>query len=276
MTRAGCRVGPGSAHDRVEAAAAFLKRKGVAHADAAVVLGSGLSSFSQAVRERSVVPCSDIPGFPVPAVSGHGGEVVSGVVAGKRVVVCSGRVHYYEGYTHDEVTFAVRLLQTLGAPMLVITNAAGGLDPGFDIGDLMVIVDQISVVTGPRRPTVGGISRMGGLYSPRLRTLARVAAREARLPLREGVYLGSTGPTYETPAEIGTARMLGAHAVGMSTVAEVLAASSAGIEVLGISLITNVPLPGGSDATTHAEVLEAGEAGARMLLSLVSGVLDRL
>jgi purine-nucleoside phosphorylase len=269
----------GDADRDVERAAKLLERRGAGRPSLAVVLGSGLSSFGEDLEDAVVVPYADVPGMPAPAVSGHAGSVVAGRLGGRQALVFSGRVHHYENRMPAEVTFAVRLVARLGVPVLVVTNAAGGLDPGFEVGDLMLIRDQISMISGPRRLTAalaGGTFRMGEAYSERLQALARVAAAERGIRLREGVYLGSLGPTYETPAEIGLARTVGASAVGMSTVPEVQMATARGLEVLGISLITNVPLPGRFHETTHKEVLAAGREGGRRLLSLVSGVAEKL
>ncbi|MCK4409279.1 MAG: purine-nucleoside phosphorylase, partial [Candidatus Eisenbacteria sp.] len=240
-----------------------------------VVLGSGLSSFADGLGDALVVPYADIPGFPRTAVSGHRGAAVGCTLGGKRTLVLSGRVHHYEGLSPADVTFSVLLAAELGAGVFVITNASGGIDPGFDVGDLMLIRDQIAAVSGPRRlPT--GTFRMVGAYSERLRAVARSAADDLKIRLREGIYMGSLGPTYETPAEIRMARLMGASAVGMSTVSEVQAAHSRGLEVMGIALMTNVPLPGRFHGTTHEEVLEAGRRGAGALVSLVSSTLERL
>jgi purine-nucleoside phosphorylase len=174
------------------------------------------------------------------------------------------------------VTFGVRLASALGAGVLVITNAAGSVDPGFDVGDLMLIADQISGVSGPRRAPGPGTFRMAAAYSPRLRAIAHEAALDLGIRVRDGVYLGSLGPTYETPAEIRAARAMGASAVGMSTVAEVQAALSLGLDVLGVSLVANLAIPGRHEGTTHAEVLAAGREGGAHLLSLVTAVAERL
>ena len=259
----------------VAAAAKLLVERGLADPDAAVVLGSGLSSFADGLGDALVVPYSDIPGFPRTAVSGHRGAVIGCNLGGKRTLVFSGRVHHYEGCSPADVTFSVLLAAELGASVFVITNASGGIDPGFDVGDLMLISDQIAVVSGTRRLPPGTF-RMVGAYSERLRAVARSAAADGKIRLREGVYMGSLGPTYETPAEIRMARLMGASAVGMSTVSEVQAAHSRGLEVMGIALVTNVPLPGRFHGTTHEEVLEAGRRGAGALVSLVSSTLERL
>jgi purine-nucleoside phosphorylase len=269
------RPGGGSAGG-TSPAAAYLRERGFAGTAVGVVLGSGLSSFAEGLDDRAVVPYADIPGFPAPGVKGHAGTVVAGALGGKKILVYSGRVHFYEGRTHADVTWQVRLLAELDVPALIITNAAGGIDPGFDVGDVMLIADQISMVTGPWSAGTGITVRMADAYSARLGKLARDAALASRLRLREGVYMGSLGPTYETPAEIAMARKLGAAAVGMSTVAEVQTARTLELDVLGLSLITNVPLPGRFEETTHAAVLEAGRAGSAALLSLVAGVVSKL
>ncbi len=266
----------GRCEERLAEAARRLEAEGLSGADAAVILGSGLSSFAEGLEVTASVPYSEIPGFPLPRVEGHGGKFVVGTAGGRRVLVFAGRVHYYEGRSYDDVTFAVHLLPHLGVPILMVTNAAGGIDPEFSVGDVMLIADQISLVTGRRRAGAGVPFRMAGAYSNRLRRLLREAARHEGVALREGVYLGSLGPSYETPAEVRLARILGAHAVGMSTVVEVQAAVRAGLEVAGLSLITNVPLPGRFEKTTHSEVLAAGRAGGRVMLSLVSRALTRL
>jgi purine-nucleoside phosphorylase len=265
-----------SADEASARAAAALEREGVGRPDLAVVLGSGLSSFVEGVEDAVVVPYERIPGFPRTAVRGHRGAVHAGRLGGKRALVLSGRVHFYEGRTTSEVTFGVRLLGALGVRVLVITNAAGSIDPAFDVGDLMAIADQISMVAGPRRLAGPPAFRSAGVYSPDLRRLAAECALDLGLRLREGVYMGSLGPTYETPAEIRLARAAGVSAVGMSTVAEVQTAASLKIDVLGLSLLANVAIPGRHGETTHAEVLAAGRGGAAKLLSLVRAVADRL
>ena len=273
MTRGARRGSPDASPAR---AAEALRRAGVETPDLAVVLGSGLSSFADGVEDAIVVPYERIPGFPTTAVKGHRGAAHAGRLGGRPALVLSGRVHYYEGYDHGDVTFGVRLAGALGARALAITNAAGAVDPGFDVGDLMLIADQISMVTGSRRPAGPGTFRMVGAYSPRLRALARERALTLGIRLRDGVYMGSLGPTYETPAEIRAARAAGASAVGMSTVAEVQVAASLGLEVLGVSLLSNVAIPGRHGETTHAEVLAAGRLGATRLLSLVMAVAEHL
>jgi purine-nucleoside phosphorylase len=261
--------------DRVSRAIDALAARGIPTPEVAVVLGSGLSSFVDGVSDAVVVPYSEVLEFPKTAVAGHRGSAVGCTIGGRSTLVLAGRVHHYEGATTADVTFGVRLASAMGAETLVITNASGGIDGGLDVGDLMLITDQIAAVGGPRRlppPTY----RMKGAYSERLLDLARSTSTELGLRLREGVYMGSLGPTYETPAEIRMARLMGASAVGMSTVSEVQEAHAVGLDVLGIALITNTPIPGRFDETTHEEVLSAGRSGAVSLLSLVTGTLKRL
>jgi purine-nucleoside phosphorylase len=261
--------------ERVAIAAEGLTSRGVEPPEVAVVLGSGLSSFADELPGAVTIPYGEIQGFPTSGVVGHRGAAVGCVIGGRRALVLAGRVHHYEGLAVADVTFGVRLAATMGATTLVITNASGGIDPGFDVGDLMLITDQISVVGGPRRlpnPTY----RMVGAYTERLQELARSTAGELGVRLRQGVYMGSLGPTYETPAEIRMAQLMGASAVGMSTVSEVQESHARGLDVLGIALITNTPIPGRFEETTHEEVLEAGRRGAGVLLSLVTGTLERL
>lgn len=261
---------------RLERAAAWLGKRVARSGDEpelGVVLGSGLTSFTGGVRAIETWPYEDIPGFPRSTVSGHSGTLILGEVGGKRALIFAGRVHLYEGYAPFDVTFTVRLMARLGASTFVVTNASGGLDPDFNAGELMLITDQLALVTGPRRlPSLP--FRMADAYTPRLRELAVEVAREHRIVLRQGVYAGALGPTYETPAEIAMLRRIGASAIGMSTVLEVQTATALGLSSLGVALITNIP--GGPGPTTHKEVLEAGRAGGRALLTVVSGVFERL
>ncbi|MBN2565609.1 MAG: purine-nucleoside phosphorylase [Candidatus Eisenbacteria bacterium] len=259
----------------VSNAARHMVGLGFPRPEVCVVLGSGLSSFVDGIAAGVRVPYGDIPGFPMPAVSGHAGAAVGCKIGGAPALVLAGRVHHYEGFSAGQVTFGVRLSAELGARTLVVTNASGGLDPGFEVGDLMLIDDQITAVSGSRRLS-GRTFRMAGAYTDRLKGLALEAAADVGIRLRRGVYMGSLGPTYETPAETGLARLLGASAVGMSTVTEVQAARALGLAVLGIAMITNIPLPGRFVKTTHSDVLEAGKAGASQLVSLVKGTLERL
>ncbi|GAB4401908.1 MAG: purine-nucleoside phosphorylase [Anaerolineales bacterium] len=255
----------------------------------AIVLGSGLGGLVSEVQEADTILYSDIPDFPQCTVEGHMGRLVIGRLAGACVAVMQGRAHYYEGYSMQQVTFPIRVFQQMGVGTLIVTNAAGGLNPEFRAGDLMLIADHINLVgmaglnplRGPNDPELGPrFPDMSRAYDPELRAIARrVAAREG-IPLREGVYIMLAGPSFETPADMRFLRIIGADAVGMSTVPEVTVARHGGTRVLGISGIANTLSPDlaavGHDNTTHEEVLAAGKVLAPRLAALIRGVLREL
>jgi purine-nucleoside phosphorylase len=255
----------------------------------AIVLGSGLGGLVSEVQEADIIPYNDIPDFPQCTVEGHMGRLVIGRLAGVCVAVMQGRAHYYEGYSMQQVTFPIRVFQQMGVGTLIVTNAAGGLNPEFRAGDLMLIADHINLVgmaglnplRGPNDPELGPrFPDMSRAYYPELRAIARrVAAREG-IPLREGVYIMLAGPSFETPADMRFLRVIGADAVGMSTVPEVTVARHGGTRVLGISGIANTLSPdlaaAGHDDTTHEEVLAAGKVLAPRLAALIRGVLREL
>lgn len=228
----------------------------------AVVLGSGLGMLADEVMDAVSIPYSEIPHFPVSTAPGHAGRLIAGTFHGVPVVMMSGRVHLYEGYSAGQVVFPIRLLRMVGVDSLIITNAAGGVNPRFATGALMIITDHINL-TG-HNPLVGPNDDRFGVrfpdvteaYSLRLRELARRAADEIGVSLEEGVYLGLLGPTYETPAEVRMVRLLGGDAVGMSTVLEVIAANHMGMQVLGISCITNMAAGMLPQKLNHEEVME--------------------
>lgn len=231
--------------------------------EVAVVLGSGLGAFAERVRDPVVVPYADVPSFAVPHVEGHRGELVFGWVGEVRVAVLCGRVHYYEGHDWPAVTRAVRVMAALGARRLLVTNAAGGLNPSYAPGELMVLTDHINLtgespLRGRNDPGVGPrFCDMSEAYAKAGRRAWHQAAREvAGVHLKEGVYVGVAGPAYETPAEVRMMQRLGGDAVGMSTVAEVLVARHQGLQVAGLSVITNVAAGLSSAALSHAEVTE--------------------
>jgi len=273
---------------RVQQAGRFLRARAGAPPSVAVVLGSGLGALVRDVEDARVIPCSAVPHFPTPAVEGHASQVVFGRLQGRYVAVMQGRVHYYEGYSLQEVTFPVRVLRALGVTTLILTNAAGGLRPHFRVGDLMLIRDVLNLVgdnplrgqnderLGPRFPG------MRDLFSPLMMEAARATARREGIRIRSGIYAGVSGPSYETAAEIRMLRGLGADAVGMSTVPEVLVARHAGIpNILGIACITNVEAgrPAGarrSSPVTHAAVLAAAARADRHLAAIVRGVIAAL
>ena len=257
-----------------EAAAAVRERVGVTP-DLALVLGSGLGGVVDQLADARTVLFSDLPFWPVPAVVGHKGELVVGRLGDREVLVLSGRGHTYEGHDRASVALPIRVLGQLGVRTLVLTNAAGGINPAFAPGDLMLIDDHINLMgtnplIGPNDDRLGPrFPDMSEVYSSRLRALADGAAQAAGLALAHGVYLAVTGPSYETPAEIRAFRTLGADAVGMSTVPEAIVACHAGIEVLGLSCIANLAAGLGPSRLTAEEVVATTSASAGKVLRLL-------
>ncbi len=271
-----------SLFDRASEAAEHVRRLCGDVPQVAVVLGSGLGPFADSLEDRVVVPYDAVPHWPRPAVIGHPGRLTIGETAGRRVLALAGRTHLYEGRPLEDVVFAVRVLGRLGVRAVVLTNAAGGINTNFEPGELMLIDDHINLtgcnpLVGPNDDRFGvRFPDMSDVYSPALRQIARDAAGAAGLRLRHGVYIGVSGPSYETPAEIRAFRALGADAVGMSTVHEAIVARHMGIEVLGISCISNLAAGILPQPLTADEVLETvGRARSEVLL-LLGGVLARL
>ncbi|MDY6878426.1 MAG: purine-nucleoside phosphorylase [Chloroflexota bacterium] len=270
-----------------EAAAAVVRERTQLKPKVGLILGSGLNPLADVVEDGVAIPYSEIPHFPGVTVEGHVGRFVVGRLERQAIAVMQGRVHYYEGYSMAEVTFPVRVMQVLGIEVLIITNAAGGLDPQFHAGDVMLITDHINLVgmgglnplRGPNLAEFGTrFPDMSEVYDTRLRALARQVSTGANVPLREGVYVCLVGPSFETPADLRFLRLIGADAVGMSTVPEAIVARHGGTRVLGFSGISNV-LPVGTASpieTTHEEVLEAGRMLVPRLEAIVRGVLRTL
>jgi purine-nucleoside phosphorylase len=245
------------------------------------VLGSGLGFLADEVVSAIPIPYSQIPGFPEPGVAGHKGELVAGTLEGVRVIVQAGRFHLYEGHSAAVAGLPARVFAELGIEVLIVTNAAGGVRRTFPGGTLMLIADHINLMW--RNPLIGqpqpGEQRFPIMHEPydaELRALARDVGRESGIPMEEGVYVGLLGPSYETPSEVRMLERLGADAVGMSTVPEVLVARSRGIRCLGFSIITNPGAGITGEALSHAEVLAVSERVARQLSVLLKGVLKRI
>ena len=270
-----------------EEAADYIRRQTPHRPKVGLVLGSGLNPLADAVQAAQPIPYHDIPHFPQPTVEGHIGRLVLGQLAGAAVMVMQGRAQFYEGYPMQQVVFPIRVMQVLGIETLIVTNAAGGLNPSFRAGELMLIADHINLMgmaglnplLGPNDPELGPrFPDMSQAYDSELRQIAREVAREGDIPLHEGVYIGLGGPSFETPAEIRFLRLIGADAVGMSTVPEVTVARHGRLRVLGVSGISNVlqaePQPG--QETSHEEVLLAGQQIVPRLTALILGVLARL
>lgn len=248
----------------------------------AVILGSGLGAFADELSGSVSIPYNDIPDWPRSTAIGHAGRLVAGKIEGTDVVVMAGRVHLYEGYTPQEVTFCIRVLGLLGVKSLVVTNAAGGIGSHLGRGGVVLISDHINLqgtnpLMGPNNEALGArFPDMTEAYSRAYRTIAQKVARELGITLQEGVYAALTGPNYETPAEIRYLRTIGADLVGMSTVPEVIVANHMGIKVLGISVVTNLAAGLSGEKLSHKEVLETGEQVRGTLVQLLKGILPRL
>jgi len=263
-------------------AADYVRSKSRIAPKAGVILGSGLGDVVDAIDVETAIPYSEIPGARASTVAGHQGRLILGHARGVPVAAMQGRVHFYEGYSMDEVMFLARVLGRIGVKKLVITNAAGGVNTSYKAGDLMLISDHINFMgvnplRGPNIDELGvRFPDMTEAYSRSLRNVAREVAAGIGLTLQEGVYLALSGPTYETPAEIRAFRVLGADAVGMSTAPEVIAASQMQIEVLGISCITNMAAGILNQKLTHQEVMDTTARVQKEFTALVLGVLERL
>lgn len=275
-------MSPQSQFDRVEEAAAAVRERCGAPPRIAVVLGSGLGDFADALPDSVAIPYDSLPNWPRSTVVGHAGRLVVGTIAGRRVAALSGRVHAYEGHDFATVTFAVRVMARLGVKDIILTNAAGGINTDFGQGVLMLIEDHINLMGG--NPLVGPNDErfgprfpdMTGVYSRRLRAIAGEAASVAGAFVTHGVYAGLLGPSYETPAEIRFLRTIGADAVGMSTVPEAIVARHMGLEVLGISCITNMAAGVLDQPLVHDEVLETAKRVRGSFVALLEQIVARL
>ncbi len=248
---------------------------------AAIVLGSGLGKLADEIENATAIDYRDVPGFPGATVAGHAGKLIAGSLRGVPVLALAGRFHLYEGHDAALAGYPVRVVHALGARTLIVSNAAGGINRSFAPGDLMLIGDHINLMF--RNPLVGPLERgdlrfpdMSSPYDPPLATIARDVAREQGIVLREGVYAGLLGPQYETAAEVRMLGVLGADAVGMSTVPEVIVARALGMRVLGFSCVTNLATGLSSAPLTHADVLETTARAADAFVRLVAGVVERL
>ncbi|GIO55337.1 purine-nucleoside phosphorylase [Paenibacillus cineris] len=267
---------------QIQEAAAFIQSKGGVQPEVGLILGSGLGILADLIQDGISIAYEDIPHFPVSTVEGHAGELLLGTIEGRSVVLMKGRFHMYEGYGPEVTAFPVRVMKELGVKSLLVTNAAGGINTAFEQGDLMVLTDHLNL-TG-RNPLIGAndpalgvrFPDMSEAYSRRLRQLLKDTAASKNIPIREGVYAGLLGPTYETPAEIRMLRTLGADAVGMSTVSETIVARHAGLEVLGISCISNMAAGILDQPLSHEEVMETTERVREKFLGLVLAVIPHM
>ena len=266
--------------ERIQETAAFLKARMHTHPETAIILGTGLGSLVHEITDKYEISYEDIPNFPVSTVEGHSGKLIFGKLGDKDIMAMQGRFHFYEGYAMTEVTFPVRVMRELGIRTLFVSNAAGGMNPAFEIGDLMIITDHINffpehplrgknIPYGPRFPD------MSEAYSQELIRKADQIAAEKGIKVQHGIYIGTQGPTYETPAEYKMFRILGADAVGMSTVPEVIVANHCGIRVFGISVITDLGVEGKIVEVTHEDVQKAADAAQPLMTTIMRELINR-
>lgn len=266
-------------HAEIVTSAKYIQQKIGKAPKIGLILGSGLGVLADDIEDRVIIPYEDIPSFPTSTVEGHAGQLVYGTLQGATVIAMQGRFHFYEGYTLDKVTFPVRVMKAIGVEKLIVTNAAGGINTTFKPGDLMIITDHINnmgqnPLIGPNDGELGvRFPDLSEAYNQKLQQLAFRAADRIGVPVKSGVYVANTGPSYETPAEIRMLRTWGGDAVGMSTVPEVIVARHSGMAILGISCISNMAAGILDQPLSHAEVIETTEKVKQSFLSLVKAVV---
>lgn len=267
---------------KIKTAADYILGKSKYKPEIGLILGSGLGAIADTIENAEYYNYEDIPGFPVSTVEGHAGRLVIGELQGKIVVAMQGRFHYYEGYDMQVVTFPVRVMKLIGASKIIVTNAAGAVNKDFTPGDLMIISDQINFsganpLVGPNLKEFGTrFPDMSDAYDKDLRVIVKNTAKELGLEVKEGVYAMFSGPTYETPAEIRMARVMGADAVGMSTVPEVIVAKHSGLKVVGISCMTNMAAGILDQPLNHEEVMETSERVRKSFIELMTNVIKNI
>lgn len=271
--------------DQIDQAADAIRARSSYQPRVGLILGSGLNSLAESIQKTDIIPYGDLPNWPVSTVEGHVGRLVIGELEGQTVFVMQGRIHFYEGYGMAAITLPVRVMNRLGLEMLFVTNAAGGVNPEFEPGDIMLITDNLNLMgmtganplMGPNIDELGPrFPDMSQAYDRELMEIARRVASDENIQLREGVYCGLSGPSFEGPADLRFLRMVGADAVGMSTVPEVIVARHGGMRVLGFSGISNKANLDGSTVTTHEEVIEAGKVISPKIEKIIRGVLRSL
>lgn len=271
--------------EQIDQAADFVRSRTSHRPRVGLILGSGLNSLADSVQKADVIPFGEVPNWPVSTVQGHVGRLVIGELEGQIVMVMQGRIHFYEGYSISQIALPVRVITRLGLEMMFVTNAAGGVNPQFTPGDVMLITDNLNIMgmaganplMGPNIDELGPrFPDMSQAYDHKLMALARKAASENQVQLQEGVYCGLSGPSFESPADLRFLKLAGADAVGMSTVPEVIVARHGGLRVLGFSGISNKANLDGSTVTTHEEVMEAGKVITPKIEKIVRGVLRAL
>jgi purine-nucleoside phosphorylase len=271
--------------EQIDKAADAIRKRTSYRPRVGLILGSGLNGLADSVQKAAVIPYGELPNWPVSTVQGHAGRLVIGELEGQTALVMQGRIHFYEGYSMSQITLPVRVMLRLGLEMMFVTNAAGGVNPEFTPGDVMLITDNLNLVAmmggnplmGPNIDELGPrFPDMSQAYDRNLMNLARQVASSENIPLREGIYCALSGPSFEGPADLRFLRGIGADAVGMSTVPEVIVARHGGLRVLGLSGISNKANLDGSTATTHEEVIEAGKVITPKIEKIIRGVLRSL
>ncbi len=265
---------------KIQETAEFLKAKMTTHPETAIILGTGLGSLVNEITDKYEIEYKDIPNFPLSTVEGHSGKLIFGKLGNKEIMAMQGRFHYYEGYSMKEVTFPVRVMRELSIKTLFVSNAAGGMNPNFLIGDLMIINDHINMfpehpLRGKNIPYGDRFPDMSKTYSPELIAMAKEIAAEKGIRVVEGVYLGTQGPTFETPAEYVMFHRMGGDAVGMSTVPEVIVARHCGIRVFGISVITDLGIEGVIVEVSHEEVQKAADEAQPRMTTIFREIVNR-
>ncbi|MGZ9164343.1 MAG: purine-nucleoside phosphorylase [Anaerolineales bacterium] len=271
--------------EQIDQAADAVRKRTSHQPRVGIILGSGLNELADSVQKADIIPYGDLPNWPISTVHGHAGRLVIGELEGQAVFIMQGRIHFYEGYSMSQITLPVRVMQRLGLEMMIVTNAAGGVNPAFTPGDVMLITDHLNLIgmtglnplMGPNIDEIGPrFPDMSQAYDRKLMDVARKAASRNNIPLMEGIYCALSGPSFEGPADLRFLRMAGADAVGMSTVPEVIVARHGGLRVLGFSGISNKANLDGSTVTTHEEVIEAGKVLAPKVEKIIRGVLHSL
>jgi len=264
----------------LSATASYIRQHTNSTPDVAIVLGSGLGSLAESIEDPTQIPYQEIPGFKTSSAKGHRGELILGTLEQTSIIAMAGRLHRYEGWSNDDIAFPVQLMASLGAKRLIVSNAAGGVNPKLSVGDIVVIRDHIDWMggTSQRNRTIFAPSplRSDALYDDAMSSVAMRVAIDRQFNAWQGTYLATLGPTYETRSEYRMMRRIGADVAGMSTVPEVLAASALGMRILGLSMVSNVANPDIAVVADHAEVLEAGVAAAAKMEAIVRGVLKSL
>ncbi|MCM8711060.1 purine-nucleoside phosphorylase [Clostridium sp. SYSU_GA19001] len=268
--------------EKIKVAKEYISKYYAKKLDVAVILGTGLGSLVNEIENKIIIKYKDIPEFPVSTVAGHVGELIIGDLNGKKVIALNGRFHFYEGYAMEQVTFPVRVIKALGVEKIIVSNAAGGMNPEFEAGDLMIITDHINMIgvnpligrnyeeLGPRFPD------MSNAYDKNLSNVVEKCAEKLNIKVQKGVYLAVSGPTYETPAELRMMRLIGGDAVGMSTVPEVIVANHMGMKVIGISCITDMALADNLEPLDHSRVVETANRAMIKFVALVKETVGNM